>query len=418
MPIAVTEDHEALRATALRWAQTHCPPSVPRQVAEAPAGAGELPAAWEKMAAQGWLGLHLAEEQGGQGFGVAELAVVLEELGHALFPGPLLPTVLVSAALARRHVRPGAGPGRVAARTGRRLPHGRGGAGRHATALAGGGGRGAGARGRRAAGARSPHRPSGAAPAGRGGRVRLAPARPRGPGRRGHGRGAARARRHPSHGPAGRRRGHRRARRPGHGLRRGRPRPGPDARCGRERRRRPLVPRDRLGLRQGARPVRPADRPVPGREARAGRHAGGGRAERGGGVGRGSRVERGRRGADDGSRDRHLSARIAGAVALGGVAHCAKECIQLLGGIGFTWEHDAHFYLKRAMANLQLLAGGDVGALESEVAALAIAGARRNLAADLPPEAESLRPTCAPLVAAVAAAGAGASSAPPWPRPG
>ncbi|MFZ0250259.1 MAG: acyl-CoA dehydrogenase family protein, partial [Acidimicrobiales bacterium] len=104
MPIAVTEDHESLRATALRWAQTHCPPSVPRQVAEAEADAGasdELPAAWEKMAAQGWLGLHLPEELGGQGFTLAELAVVLEELGHALFPGPLLPTLLASAALAR-----------------------------------------------------------------------------------------------------------------------------------------------------------------------------------------------------------------------------------------------------------------------------------------------------------------------------
>ena len=91
------------------------------------------------------------------------------------------------------------------------------------------------------------------------------------------------------------------------------------------------------------------------------------------------------------TRDRHLSAHIAGAVALGAAAHCAKQCIQLLGGIGFTWEHDAHFYLKRAMANLQLFAGGDVGALEHRVADLAVAGARRNLAADLPPEAESLR---------------------------
>src|SRR5271156_6031162 len=101
MPIAVTEDHESLRATALRWAETHCPPAVPRAVAEVPSGATELAPAWEKMAAQGWLGLHVGEEQGGQGFTLAELAVVLEELGHALFPGPLLPTVLVSAALAR-----------------------------------------------------------------------------------------------------------------------------------------------------------------------------------------------------------------------------------------------------------------------------------------------------------------------------
>jgi alkylation response protein AidB-like acyl-CoA dehydrogenase len=107
--------------------------------------------------------------------------------------------------------------------------------------------------------------------------------------------------------------------------------------------------------------------------------------------------------AEDETRDRHLSARIAGAVALGAAAHCAKECIQLLGGIGFTWEHDAHFYLKRAMANLLLFASGDVGALEHEVAALAIAGARRNLAADLPAEAESLREEFRAVVAEVAA---------------
>ena len=91
-------------------------------------------------------------------------------------------------------------------------------------------------------------------------------------------------------------------------------------------------------------------------------------------------------------------------MALGAAAHCAKQCIQILGGIGFTWEHDAHFYLKRAMANLQLVAGGDVGALEHEVAGLAIAGARRNLAADLPAEAESLRDEIRAVVAEVAAA--------------
>ncbi len=77
----------------------------------------------------------------------------------------------------------------------------------------------------------------------------------------------------------------------------------------------------------------------------------------------------------DAAASRHLSARIAGAVALPGAAHCAKQCIQTLGGIGFTWEHDAHLYLKRAMANLQLVSGGDVGAIELDVAG---AGGRRR----------------------------------------
>ena len=122
MPIAVTEEHESLRRTAERWLQAHCPPEVPRRVAEAapapgaaPGGGGDptgygrrgrrdgraLPDVWQQMAAQGWLGLHVPEAYGGQGFTLAETAVVVEELGHALFPGPLLPTLLVSAALVR-----------------------------------------------------------------------------------------------------------------------------------------------------------------------------------------------------------------------------------------------------------------------------------------------------------------------------
>ena len=103
MPIAVTEDHEALRPRCCAGRRPIARPSVPRAAAETPPGpgSGDLPDVWEKMAGQGWLGLHLAEEQGGHGFTLAELAVVLEELGHALLPGPVLTTVLVSAALAR-----------------------------------------------------------------------------------------------------------------------------------------------------------------------------------------------------------------------------------------------------------------------------------------------------------------------------
>jgi alkylation response protein AidB-like acyl-CoA dehydrogenase len=48
---------------------------------------------------------------------------------------------------------------------------------------------------------------------------------------------------------------------------------------------------------------------------------------------------------------------LAEAVAGGALLHVAAEAIQMHGGIGFTWEHDAHMYLKRAKAN-ELLAGG------------------------------------------------------------
>ncbi len=52
-----------------------------------------------------------------------------------------------------------------------------------------------------------------------------------------------------------------------------------------------------------------------------------------------------------------ILAPLAEAVAGAALLHVAAEAIQMHGGIGFTWEHDAHMYLKRAKAN-ELLAGG------------------------------------------------------------
>jgi alkylation response protein AidB-like acyl-CoA dehydrogenase len=51
----------------------------------------------------------------------------------------------------------------------------------------------------------------------------------------------------------------------------------------------------------------------------------------------------------------HPDAKVAGAVAKAycseAAVHAAQECLQLHGGIGFTWEHPAHLYLKRAKAD-------------------------------------------------------------------
>jgi len=38
----------------------------------------------------------------------------------------------------------------------------------------------------------------------------------------------------------------------------------------------------------------------------------------------------------------------------------ATENVQIHGGIGFTWEHDAHLYFRRARADEQLLGGAAV----------------------------------------------------------
>ncbi|WP_174184863.1 acyl-CoA dehydrogenase family protein [Nocardia barduliensis] len=60
---------------------------------------------------------------------------------------------------------------------------------------------------------------------------------------------------------------------------------------------------------------------------------------------------------DDGGAELPIAAAIAAAIALDAAVETAKDCIQVLGGIGFTWEHDAHLYLRRATALRQLLGG-------------------------------------------------------------
>jgi len=95
MPIGITEEHAALHEAVRGWAERHCPPAVPRSLLETERE--ELPPFWNELAAQGWLGLHVDEALGGEGYGLPELVVVLEELGRAVAPGPFLPTVLTSA---------------------------------------------------------------------------------------------------------------------------------------------------------------------------------------------------------------------------------------------------------------------------------------------------------------------------------
>lgn len=115
----------------------------------------------------------------------------------------------------------------------------------------------------------------------------------------------------------------------------------------------------------------------------------------------------------------------AAAVSIGIAAAKAnvKDCIQVLGGIGCTWEHDAHLYLRRAHSISRFLGG-----LEHwlrRVAALTQDGVRRKLSIDLT-EVEGQRPEIAAAVAEVAALPAekrqvalaeAGLQAPHWPAP-
>ncbi|KAB2339952.1 acyl-CoA dehydrogenase [Actinomadura rudentiformis] len=95
MAIGLTEEHEALADSVRGFAERNIPATVVRAALEA--DEETRPSFWPALAEQGLLGLHLEEEHGGQGFGLLELAVVVEELGRAAAPGPFLPTVLASA---------------------------------------------------------------------------------------------------------------------------------------------------------------------------------------------------------------------------------------------------------------------------------------------------------------------------------
>jgi 3-oxochol-4-en-24-oyl-CoA dehydrogenase len=126
---------------------------------------------------------------------------------------------------------------------------------------------------------------------------------------------------------------------------------------------------------------------------------------------------------DDDDRQLSIAAAIAAGIGIEAVKANVKDCIQVLGGIGITWEHDAHLYLRRAYGIGQFL-GGPARWLR-RTAELTQSGVRRRLSIDLS-EVADLRPQIAEAVAGVAAlpedkrraalAEAGLQ-APHWPAP-
>ncbi|WP_343602337.1 acyl-CoA dehydrogenase [Mycobacterium sp.] len=104
--------------------------------------------------------------------------------------------------------------------------------------------------------------------------------------------------------------------------------------------------------------------------------------------------------ADPDPRQLSLAAAIAAGIGVEAAKANVKDCIQVLGGIGITWEHDAHLYLRRAYGIGQFL-GGSARWLRRTVA-LTQAGVRRRLGVDLGGVAD-LRPQIAAAVADIAA---------------
>ncbi|HEU4361933.1 MAG TPA: acyl-CoA dehydrogenase family protein, partial [Mycobacterium sp.] len=98
MGIALTDDHRQLAEVARGFLTTQKARWAARELLDSPDEA--RPPFWAELVELGWLGLHIDERHGGSGYGLAELVVVIEELGRAVAPGPFVPTVIASAVIA------------------------------------------------------------------------------------------------------------------------------------------------------------------------------------------------------------------------------------------------------------------------------------------------------------------------------
>ena len=96
------------------------------------------------------------------------------------------------------------------------------------------------------------------------------------------------------------------------------------------------------------------------------------------------------------------AADVAVVTALEGAVEVAKGCIQVLGGIGFTYEHDAHLYLRRATALRALVGGADAAA--ERLTARAVDGVRRRVEVDLEGRDDAVRDDVRRTVDEIAAA--------------
>ena len=112
MALGLTEEHAQLADSVRAWAQRHSPPAVARAAADGDTSGSDTPGGGPdggaahyrdvlrpSLADQGLLGLHISEADGGQGFGLPELTIAVEELGRAVVPGGFVPTALTAAVL-------------------------------------------------------------------------------------------------------------------------------------------------------------------------------------------------------------------------------------------------------------------------------------------------------------------------------
>ena len=404
MPIGIRDEHDELRLTLRRWIESRCPSEVTRTALDATADS--LPVFWADLGAQGTLGIHLPEEYGGQGAGMVEVAVVAEELGRAAAPGPWDGTMVVGTIVAEsgsptqaKEILPGLVDGTLPASV--VVPTG--GADGAAVPRSGLVGQPGDDGSLTVDGTIGPVPNGGVvdrllAPVEVAGSVRWAVIE-----RSGSVQVEARTSFDPS-------------RRSATWVLDG-----------------AVVAHDRLIEGATSERIREVALLVASAQAVGGArwcldsaadHART-REQFGRPIGQFQgvkhrladmlvSVEQGVAATWDaalsldadpsgsgGSDEARLAVHLAGSLALDGYVEAAKGAIQVLGGMGFTWEHDAHIHLRRATTLRQLIGG--TAPLRAESARLALAGHRRLLSVELPPEAEVLRDELTGVIATIAA---------------
>ncbi len=94
MQFGLNESQQILQTNARRFFAAECPMSEVRRIAESSTDYDAT--LWQKMADQGYMGAIFPEEYGGLGLGMVELALLMEEMGRALVPGPFMSTLVAA----------------------------------------------------------------------------------------------------------------------------------------------------------------------------------------------------------------------------------------------------------------------------------------------------------------------------------
>jgi len=96
MDFGITEDQREIQRTARSLLAERAKPERVREHAEARTVDEQL---WLELCELGWPGIAVSERHGGGGLGSVELCILCEELGRALAPVPFLPTVMAASAI-------------------------------------------------------------------------------------------------------------------------------------------------------------------------------------------------------------------------------------------------------------------------------------------------------------------------------